>query len=389
MGVIGSKYYSIFDGRYPELALQEIETLFSALSLPLQREGTFFTPELFVWSGKSPYNSLLPKFQRFSKLVAMTKVLGRVLFTCTLPRRDSPEDVLSEVLHHISLVEFQSLLSRGHPFKVLVTKKGDLKGTPFSTKTVRTSLMLGIAEIIGEKTGCQVDLSFPIYEIDLILSPAHVLIGLRLFEPNRKAIELRSPAHRIFFHTASMKPLMVRCMVNLGATKHNLPEKSTKKDLLFLDPFVGGAGMLVEAGEQGYSLIGVDVGYWMCRGSRMNLKDYQLQTEEALEWSLLRSGSEQLPIVSSSVDLIVTDPPYGTSTILGGWNLAELLEKVLHECNRILKPNARLIITIPSHTPLDFDPLGFRVLHKVEDRVHRSLTRVIWTLERKASLSSN
>ena len=64
-------------------------------------------------------------------------------------------------------------------------------------------------------------------------------------------------------------------------------------------------------------------------------------------WTIIRTNSIKIPIKPESIDLIVSDPPYGQSTILKGIKINELIQRVIKECYRVLKFNSRMVISIP------------------------------------------
>ena len=259
-------------------------------------------------------------------------------------------------------------------------KRGLVDNQLFSSDN-RQKLIFSVADNLITKFKLKANLRNENISITIILTPKTIILGQKLFKPNRKSIMNRTPSNRSYFHSGSMNPILIRAMINLGIQNHYSPvRKHILKKNLFLDPFMGAGGILMESGTMGYATIGIELGYWMSRGARMNLSDLSYSGYNDSFWSIIRSDSNNIPLKSESVDIIVTDPPYGNSTILGGQKLEDLLTNVLQECFRVLKSNSRMVISIPSQIKVDFK--SFKVLEAIRDRVHNSLTRIIYLLQK-------
>ncbi|MHA2362987.1 MAG: TRM11 family SAM-dependent methyltransferase [Candidatus Hodarchaeales archaeon] len=383
-----SSYYLILDGQNPKFALNESNNVLSVISPGIVFERKPVYPLLHLIYFNKNYKEVLPIWQSFSRMVALTKKIGYLLVLYEIDYSLSFNEILEDFLKELTIIKWQDHLDNKFDFKLIFKKKGNYIDNPiFFLKKNRKCLKLSVAEKILNLSMCSVNLKDPFYELDLILLPNYIILGLRLFEPNRKYIKNRAPALRYFFHPASMNPILIRAMLNSGITKYfmknvNKKKKSSERQV-FLDPFMGGGGMLIEAGILGFLTIGLDIGYWMCRGSRMNLYDLSSHNIDLFPWTIIRINSEFIPVKDNSVDLIVTDPPYGISTSLKNWsNLETLLNTVLGECYRVLKPESRIVISVPSKTNMIIEKTGFKLIIKNYDRVHKSLTRVIYVLEK-------
>ncbi len=75
------------------------------------------------------------------------------------------------------------------------------------------------------------------------------------------------PRINLFFHPGVLMPRVARALANLSGIK---PGE------LFLDPFCGTAGILIEAGLMGARVIGVDAQEKLVEGARMNLEAFKL-----------------------------------------------------------------------------------------------------------------
>ncbi|MEW6593083.1 MAG: methyltransferase domain-containing protein, partial [Candidatus Hadarchaeota archaeon] len=167
----------------------------------------------------------------------------------------------------------------------------------------------------------------------------------------------------------TMVPTLARCMVNLART----PRKG-----IFLDPFCGVGGILLEAGLIGAKLIGVDIERGLVEGARKNLAESGLS-----DFQLMVGDARKLPPLEA--DAIATDPPYGRQTTTGGTELQELYKEALPSMAGVLKKKAYVCITSPAELELEdiASGAGLRMIEKHDQRVHRSLTRRIYVFRRK------
>jgi len=370
-------FYTSFDGKNPLLSEIECQSLISSLDTEnLLSKNPIYTL-LYIFYSSKEYKDILPLWQSYAKFTALTKSIGIVFIVHKLDYSKKFSQILQNFINKLDAVLWEDILQSQFSFKVNLIKKGDFHSTPFADPKNRNKLRISVGKKIYETSFCSVDLDDPVYEIELYLIPGQIILGLKLFGSNRKAIISRTPSKRLYFHSASMNPILIRSMVNLALTKHLINMNSK---LYFLDPFMGGGGMLIEAGSLGYSTIGIDVGYWMCRGSRMNLKDISSHKIDSFPWSIIRASSDRIPLLDNCIDSIATDPPYGISTSLKGYLLEDLLELVLQECYRVLKYGAKMSLSIPNTVKLKYS--DFNLSFKIYERVHKSLTRVIYVLEK-------
>lgn len=193
-------------------------------------------------------------------------------------------------------------------------------------------------------------------------------IRLRHFDP--KDFERRKAHNRPFFRPISLHPRVSRALVNLTKAREEI-----------LDPFMGAGGILMEAGLLGLRVYGVDIKPEMVKGAERNLRhygvrDYTLKLGDATKLEQLFPGKR--------FEAIATDPPYGTSATLAGRKREELYRKALDSMYHVLKEGGRLAIAFPT----DFDgereaeKLGFRLVGKYYQRVHKSLERYFYVFEK-------
>ncbi len=193
-------------------------------------------------------------------------------------------------------------------------------------------------------------------------------IRLRFFDP--KDFEGRKAHHRPFFRPISLHPRFSRALVNLTKAREEL-----------LDPFMGAGGILMEAGLLGLKVYGVDIKPEMVEGAEMNLRHYGI-TDYELKLGDATRLEELFP--DKMFEAIATDPPYGTSATLAGRKRDDLYRRALESMHSILKPGGRLAIAFPT----DFDgetegeKVGFRIVGKYYQRVHKSLDRWFYVFKR-------
>lgn len=365
------------DGKNPSLSETESISLFNGLNSEFTLNYEKLTSTFFLLSSSNELKQMLPIFQLYNRKSSLTKVIGLLFLKYKVDYSFPSDKMLIHFLKQVEKVNFGRLLENHYSFRVKLIRKGDLRGTPFINAIFRNQLKISTGKTIYKLSNCAVNIKDPFYEIELYIISGYLILGLKLFESNKKSIIKRSPSNRYYFHSASMNPLLIHAMINLTLSVYDTNLNSKP---IFLDPFMGGGGMLIEAGSLGYHVIGIDIGYWMCRGSRMNLMDVSTHGLDEFPWTILRANSSFIPLMDNCIDSIVTDPPYGVSTSLKEDNLEDLLHIVLQECFRVLKKGRRMAISIPSTIQIDFH--NFKVINKLYDRVHKSLTRVIHLLEK-------
>lgn len=211
------------------------------------------------------------------------------------------------------------------------------------------------------RKGFRANLKNPDVEFRLILSEKAVL-GILLSSVDRSAYEARTPQNKPFFHPGVLMPRVARALTNLSGIK---PGE------LFLDPFCGTAGILVEAGLVGARVIGVDAQEKLVLGAHMNLEAYEL------DYLLMEGDACRIPLKDCTIDAVVTDPPYGRSAAILAESLEGLYSGALSEIQRVLKPGGIAVVVSDKASVEYGEKAGLKVLEIYVQRVHRSLTRII------------
>ncbi len=220
-----------------------------------------------------------------------------------------------------------------------------------------------IERLAGTLIEGPVSLKRPEVEFRLILSGDRIYLGQVLTRIDRGGYNLRRPSNRPYFHPGVMLPRTARAMVNLSLVRPG--------GTLY-DPFCGTGGLLGEAALVGASPVGSDADPVMLAGCRMNYPSIPLFLADA----------RAIPLREGSVDAVVTDLPYGTSSWIRSPNLDDLYAGALGEIHRVLKPGRRAVVV----THRDIDGIAgssFTVVQVHRQRVHKSLTRRITVLRKE------
>lgn len=217
------------------------------------------------------------------------------------------------------------------------------------------------------RKGFRANLKNPDIEFRVILSEKAVL-GTLLSSVDRSAYEARTPQNKPFFHPGVLMPRVARALTNLSGIK---PGE------LILDPFCGTAGILVEAGLVGAKVIGIDAQEKLVKGARMNLEAFKL------DYVLMEGDACRMPFKdTTTIDAVVTDPPYGRSAAILAESLETLYSCALEEIERILKPGG-IAVVVSDKTASEYGKkAGLKVLDIYTQRVHRSLTRTITVFQK-------
>jgi len=211
------------------------------------------------------------------------------------------------------------------------------------------------------RKGFRANLKNPDVEFRVILSEKAVL-GTLLSSIDRSAYEARNPQNKPFFHPGVLMPRVARALVNLSGIK---PGE------IFMDPFCGTAGILVEAGLVGAKVIGIDAQEKLVLGARMNLEAFEL------DYALMDGDACRISLKEATIDAVVTDPPYGRSAAILAESLEKLYSCALEEIQRVLKPGG-IAVVVSDKDALEYGrKAGLNVLEIHVQRVHRSLTRTI------------
>jgi tRNA (guanine10-N2)-dimethyltransferase len=215
-----------------------------------------------------------------------------------------------------------------------------------------------------------VNLTNPDTIIFLLITDNNIYVSNQIATVNRGAFEERKAHLRPFFSPISLHPKIARVLVNLACVKPN--------DII-VDPFCGTGGILIEAGLMNMQVIGCDVSKAMIQGTQQNLKFYKINPKK-----MFTSDIKELPNqLSTTIDAVVTDFPYGKATSTQGEQLSSLYQRALSCIQTILKPGGRAVIGTSSEhlTQCNTTRLSHCISYPL--RVHRSLTRWFHVFEKR------
>lgn len=324
-------YYAILSGEHPVMPLAELEAILQA-RVPGRILYHFEGLALFE-SSRDP--------SAITRLAGWVKETGRVLFHGT-----ADQEVIESSL---------KLLGEGlRKYKRLLVKK--YKGYSCHIDTGRIKRL---ALSLGLGAGGSL--------LRLFITEGVYVLGEIIGVQDTREYNVRRPGKRPFFKPGPLSPQLSRVFVNLS----RLPEEG-----VFLDPFCGTGGFVLEACLTGASLcICGDIAVEMVRGARVNLSHYNVYDRSIV----IRQDSARLPLSRESVDAIATDPPYGRSTTTAKRSYRELVEGFLTEAERVLRPGGYIVYAGPERE----EPwklavgAGLRVERRFHMHVHSTLAREV------------
>jgi tRNA (guanine10-N2)-dimethyltransferase len=147
---------------------------------------------------------------------------------------------------------------------------------------------------------------------------------------------------------------------------------------MFLDPFCGVGGILIEAAVIGCDIVGIDASPRMLKGARRNLTHFQFNPT-----GLIQADARTPPVGGGGVRAIATDPPYGRGSSTMGVKMTTLIREFLERAASLLSKDGHLCIATPSEVDVEryAHGGGFNLREQHLVRVHRSLTRRFTVLQ--------
>ncbi len=342
-------------GEHETLPKAEVSRCLRALNIPYTEETN--SEGFWVIDADIPAGIL----DTLSKRLGMTHCIYKLMGI------SKPEE--KEILELIRNTDIAEIVEQWQTFAVRVRGK--------KPSALERGLEGRAGELIKNR-GYEVNLTNPSKTFTLLFTNQTCFFCLLLHSRAKKQFEGRRPHLRPFFSPGVIMPKFARALVNLSGVN--------EKELL-LDPFCGTGGILIEAGIIGATVIGIDAQKKMVRGATQNMKFCRINGD------LIVGDASKIALRDGSVDTVVTDLPYGRSSLVSGSFRAEspslfleqLYQNALGEIYRVLKQRGKVVIVFnsPSLQSL-FRRYNFRIIEKHEYRVHKSLDRYITVLEKES-----
>ena len=354
-------------GEHKTLPRAEVLACLDALSVTYE-ERMFIDRILVIDTQHSPGSNLLVVL---SKRLGMTHHIYEVKGISALDEK--------EIRQLVKNVDLDTFMEKKHTFAVRAR---------FAHKNSlylkREELLAMVGECIKRK-GYNVDLKNPSKTFVLLLTAQTCFFCSLAHSVDKSQFEEKRPHFRPFFSPGVIMPKVARALVNLSGVKDNE---------LFLDPFCGTGGILMEAGIIGAQILGADVQEKMVKGAEENLKFFGAPGD------LILSDASKMPFRDNSIDAVATDMPYGRASFVSGSRsgsepdalltpsrsmfLERLYEDALDELHRVLKLGRKAVIVSNSPSFLSLARKhGFRLREEHAYRVHKSLTRYMTVLEKE------
>jgi len=142
----------------------------------------------------------------------------------------------------------------------------------------------------------KVNLSNPVTEFCFIFTKRNVYLTSQIIRLQHD-FQMRKAHKRSVLHPSSLSPKLAAGMVNIL----NAPKNS-----IIMDPFVGTAGILIEASLLKYKTLGFDINKWMISAAKKNMKQYK-------NYSLKHADATDIKNYKNTA-FICTDLPYSKNT---------------------------------------------------------------------------
>ncbi|MDW7733344.1 MAG: TRM11 family methyltransferase, partial [Methanolobus sp.] len=298
-------------GEHDALPGKEIFSCLQVAGLEFREHAHF--DQCLVVDIRGDHRDIDKALVHMAKRLAMTHHIVKVAGVC---------DVEADAI--IATAEKLDLSDYIEPGQTYVVRAKRIK---HSGKVKREEIEGRIGGSIYRK-GFRANMKSPDVVFRLIMTDRAIL-GSVVASVDRGDYEHRVPHKKPFFYPGVLMPRVARALVNISCVR---------PDELFLDPFSGTAGILVEAGLLSAHVVGVEVRQKIAHGSKMNMDLFDS------DYSLLVGDACRIPIKGSTVDAIVTDPPYGRSAAIKAESLHHLYSGSFSEMYRVLKKGKLAVV---------------------------------------------
>ena len=268
-------------------------------------------------------------------------------------------EVLLQTSSHLSeLLSSLDTIHLDQPGTIAIRARDIRRSTNIDTQKVERE----VGTVFVNK-GFSVDLDTPIHEIRVLFSGDICIVG-RLLETSSKGYSDRNPTKKPFFQPGSMDPIEARAIANLAGARPNS---------IIFDPMCGTGGILIEAALMGATVYGMDAQQKMILGANQNLRHYSVKN-----FVTIRGDAANLPL-STKIDSILFDVPYGRQSKITGYEIDVLIERTLKEAYLLTSK-----VVVISDFPLEklAKQSGWVLKNHFTRRVHKSLTRHVHILHK-------
>ncbi|MHA2295229.1 MAG: methyltransferase domain-containing protein [Candidatus Hodarchaeales archaeon] len=361
---------------HPEIAINELEALFDLQKICYSRlDGDFAIKNIVLHdiTTNTPVY-LVDKLKIVMQRAAMAHGIYIVIKNKSEAVGDwKLDNYFERIDNFLQGIDFTDTVPEGLTFKVRIKRLGVISSAKLLKKETKAIEKL-TSDYILRCTGGKVNLEQSDIVFKFFLSEKDIIFTRLVHESDRKSVFDRFPCKRAFFHSSAMRPFLIRAMINLGKAGY-------RESMIVLDPFCGTGGFLIELVdmignlELDIKLLGLDFNKWMVRGTKRNLQPGKIEL-------LCRADAIHLPLKPETVDLIVTDPPYGINASTAGNTAESIINDSLAEMEKILKIGGLLVFTMTNKVKVNYEETGLKPILKLNNRVHKSLTRILYVFEK-------
>lgn len=257
--------------------------------------------------------------ESISKLFTLRSIFHIIKFI-TYFNIESSKEGLRTVYNSLRSLDLSSIVEGKKKFRVTSERSGNHEFTSIDVQKVA-------GQAIVDSYGLKVDLENFDLEFIVDVVSDKCIVGLRL---TRESLHKRG--YRVFNHPAALNPVLAYAMVRLA----NMRESGT-----LVDPMCGGGTIPIEAAyiyDEKIRIYGFDKVLKYVLGAKMNAEKagFTNIVFEKLDCALL---SRRL----SSVDAIVTNPPYGVR-MTPRTGIEKLYRLLASEAYKVLNNNGKFIV---------------------------------------------
>jgi len=342
-----NKYFLILKGNNKELAKLEFEILYK----------TYFEEEIILKEEKN----VIYSFETKKQITKETEFLSRLTYTnyigFFLDFYENYEDY-KENITRINIKKYQGL-----SFKMRIKKSRLGQKINLTDKELATPIWKNLENP-------KVSIENPDVELNCLFIEEKT--GFYLIEKiyeNQKDYLRRMPQLRPIKMPYTLKSDMARASINLLGLKSGI----------VLDPFAGIGGLLLEAYDMNFKIIGNDINYNDLEYFKENFEYFYPGSTNNGKIIRTLADSQTQYLQNNSIDGIVSDIPYGKSSRKLG---SDLYEKFLQSAKNYLKKNKKMIIIYANF--VEFKNLAekyFTIENEVDEYINKSMTRHILILK--------